>query len=134
MSGIEGELCTTDKELRRVASTRRKPYREKSVAHDQLAGHLEKGWEKVKDRDLKKRVKITKKKTEDELFEDRVWKIFYKLGFSHMNKERDCKLKFKTFSKQIDVLAKDDEHVFVIDCQSSKSDGLYCPPLMTGLS
>ncbi len=124
MRGIEGELCTNNKELRKAASKRIKLYREKSVPQDQLTNHMEKGWEEKKGPRLKTRIKIRKEKTEAELFEDRVWMIFYKLGFPCMNKEsKRFKLGFNTYSKQIDVFAREGDNIFIIDCQSSKLDG-----------
>lgn len=120
MSGILGDLCSTEKDLKRVASKRRKEYHEESVRHDEVETFEKKGWKVVRKHKIKTRMK--RPKSQDVLFEDCVWMIFYNLGFSRINKDRNCKLKFNGYEKQIDVLAKDEDNIFVVDCTSSKSE------------
>lgn len=121
MSGIIGELCSNEKELKRAASKRRKECVEESVAHSQVETYERNGWEVVRRSKTKTRMK--KPKSPDILFEDRVWMIFHKLNFSFMNKDRSCKLEFNTYTKQIDVLVRDEDNIFVVECRSSESDG-----------
>lgn len=120
MSGIIGELCGNEKELRRAASKRRKEYSEESVPHSQVETYKRSGWEV--DRRAKMKTRMRKLKAPDVLLEDRMWMIFYNLGFSFMNRDRNCKLEFGTYSKQIDVLAKDEDNIFVVECRSSQSE------------
>lgn len=121
MAGIIGELCTSEGELKKTASKRKKNYIEESIRHAEVEDRLSNGWEVS--RKFKTRTRMMKPKSADEMFEDRVWMIFYGLGFSHMNKDRNCKLEFDGYKKQIDVLARDEENVFVIECKSSEKSG-----------
>src|SRR6185369_13751178 len=72
----------------------------------------------------KKSVVVRKPKTHFGMFEDRVWTILARMGFSTLNKP-DLKLPYTEDSaipgKQIDVLAADDETIIVIECKSSES-------------
>lgn len=120
MAGIIGTLCSNETDLKRAAFERRKKYREVSVRHDQVESYQRDGWEVV--RENKTKTRMRKAKSPDVLFEDRVWMIFYNLGFSCMNKDRNCKLKFNSLTKQIDVLARDEENIFIVECRSSQSE------------
>jgi len=120
MRDIIGELCANKEELKRTASKRKKSYEEKTVEHTEVESYKEDGWEVL--RTGKSKTRIKKPKPTDILFEDRVWMIFYNLGFRDMNKDRKCKLEYGPYTKQIDVLARDDENVFVVECRSSESE------------
>lgn len=117
MSKIIGDLCINEEDLKRTASKKVKNYIQESVKHAQVEEKLRDGWEV--ERKFKTRTRMRKLKTSDELFEDRLWVIFYNLKFSPMNKDRNCRLEFDGYTKQIDVLARDEENVFVIECKSS---------------
>jgi DNA sulfur modification protein DndB len=120
MSGIIEELCTNEKELKRTASKRKKSYEEKTVEHSEVESYKQEGWEVLRIGKSKTRMKKTK--PADILFEDRVWMIFYNLGFRDMNKDRKCKLEYAPYTKQIDVLSRDDDNVFIVECKSSESE------------
>lgn len=120
MPGIIGFLATDEKALKSVASNKRKKYREVTVRHELVNSYIQDGWQvqthnKTTDR-------MVKPKSPDVLFEDRVWMVFYNLGFSCMNKDQNCKLQFNGITKQIDVLARDEENIFIIECKSSQTE------------
>lgn len=121
MAGIIGVLCSNERDLKRAASKRKKEYIEESIQHEQVEIYKGKGWEVVGKNKTKTRMR--KKKPRDELFEDRLWMIFYNLGFFHMNRDRDVKLQIEPYPKKIDVLAKDEDNIFVVECKSSTSEG-----------
>ena len=123
MSGITDALCITTDDLKRIASKRNKPYVEQSFKNSEVEELKQKGWD-VK-RAGKSKTKMRRSKVAGDLFEDRVWMMFYNLGFSHMNKDRKCKLQFDIYSKQIDVIARDDENIFIVECRSSSEAGVY---------
>ena len=106
MPEILGTICTEIQELRRVASIKRKTYQEISVPNEQVPAYLYQDWTVV--RQSVTRTRLKKPKANAVLFEDRIWMIFYQLGFQCMNTDRNCKLKFNGLTKQVDVLAKDD--------------------------
>lgn len=54
----------------------------------------EEGWEYVKDYADPKFVKVRREKPFDEQFEDRVWFLFYQMGFKFMNKDRNFKMSY----------------------------------------
>lgn len=71
------------------------------------------------------KVKLKKHKSQDENFENRVWLLFDQLGFEELNQGRNFTVKFKRGKqiegeKQIDMFAKDDETVIVVECKTSK--------------
>ncbi|MFC0516513.1 DGQHR domain-containing protein [Mucilaginibacter angelicae] len=81
---------------------------------------LKEGWEV--DVILKSKTKLSKPKPNDTLFKDKVWSLFARLGFKFLNKESfnlSCDKKDLSAVHNIDIFAKDDETVLIIDCQSS---------------
>lgn len=122
MSGILGTLCHNKKDLKRSAYKRRSEYIEKSVKHAEVKMYEMQGWKVV--RENINTTRIRQSKPPDVLFEDRVWMIFYNLGFWDMNESRKCKLKFNSYTKQIDVLARDNDNIFIVDCMSSQEEGI----------
>jgi len=55
-----------------------------------------------------------------DIFENEVWQIFYKMGFKLLNKENDFKVELQGNSKQLDIVAIDDETIIVIECKASE--------------
>lgn len=122
MSDIIGVLCNEKKDLKRVASKRKKTNIEESVKYNQVEAYEKNGWEIIRKSETK--VRMSRPKSPDVLFEDRVWMIFYNLGFSYMNKDRKCKLKYHRYTKQIDIFARDDDNIFIVECKSSESENI----------
>lgn len=78
------------------------------------------GW--VLDKPLKSGVWMRKPKKHDVAFEDRVWAMCARLGFTELSKDRSLRIAYGdglNENKQVDVLAADDEVVLVIECKSS---------------
>ena len=96
----------------------------KPVRKSEYSGTPPEGWYLLDD-SLKTVVKIAKKKSNDEFFEDQLWCLFHKMGFKYLSKARDCRISYSSKqgnSQQIDVLAVDDECAFVVECKSSKAE------------
>lgn len=115
-------LLTTKPTLSAEFRKRNKNFITKAVIKENVDYYLERGWEY--DRKLKKKIRLKKLKGFDEILENKVWCLFYKMGYTEMNEGRYFKVKFKKnnnseFEKQIDVFAKDDETVVFIECKSS---------------
>ena len=109
--------------IAREATKRRKPFQEASVAKSAVDEHLEQGWEVAKELKIKTRLK--KPFSHDENLENRVWHLFYLLGYPEISSGRNFNVLIKRknadpIRKQIDVLAKDDETVIVTECKSSE--------------
>lgn len=78
--------------------------------------------ELVQDQELAKIARLRKKQQEkqcDELLEDEVWLLFKKMGCAEMNKDRNFRIQAGPITKQIDVFAKDENNVFVVECKAS---------------
>ena len=85
----------------------------------------EDGW--VIHREGKTRIRVKRLKPHYQFLEDQVWCLFYRMGYPEINGER-FKLKFSradgsTGEKQLDVFAKDDETVIVVECKSKEQRG-----------
>jgi DNA sulfur modification protein DndB len=87
--------------------------------------YQEKGWKLETETDT--RFRIRRKKSIGDLFENEVWCAFAKMGFNEMNGFDDLKIDLNENGtinpKQIDVFAKDEETVIIIECKSSSEFG-----------
>ena len=73
--------------LAKVRAQRNKIYVEKKERRSALPELIEEGWEEFKQYKNDKFVGVRKLKKFDEVFEDRVWTLFARLGFTNMNQE-----------------------------------------------
>jgi len=105
------------------SSKRRKDFESKAVGKKNVEKYIQDGW--IRDRKLKKTIRLKKEKSLDEKHENKVWCLFYQMGFQEMNQGRNFKIIFKRGrsseygEKQIDTFAKDDETVIVAECKAS---------------
>lgn len=121
--------------LLRIRMSRGKTFVESKQRRSALPELIEEGWEEYKDYKDHKFVGVRKNKKFDEIFEDRVWCLFARLGFTHMNKDRYFDMSYDyqnpAITQQIDVFAADDETVVIVECKASESirDGVFKKPL-----
>lgn len=78
-------------------------------------------------REGSKRVRIRKPKRYDALLEDQVWCLFYRMGYPELSGDK-FKIHFKRSdgtegAKQVDVFAKDDETVVIVECKAREIRG-----------
>ena len=89
-----------------------------------LTEKIQDGWEI--DVVLKSKTKVSKAKPIDIAFEDKVWSLFAQLGFKLMNKDRNFHLPYDkkddALTMQVDVFAKDEETVLIIECKSANKN------------
>lgn len=92
------------------------------VSPSELPLFINQGWEETP-RKLKHKVEIKKSKPIGDAFEDDVWTVFYKMGFKHLNKSNQFKLSYGegACTKQIDVIAMDDEVCLFIECKAAST-------------
>lgn len=79
----------------------------------------------VLDKSLKRHVWMRRPKPHDVLFEDQVWAMFARLGFTTLSKGRSLRLSYgkgANETKQVDVFAADDDVVLVVECKSSSAE------------
>lgn len=88
-----------------------------------LAGEESDGWRVL--RTNQKSIRLAKSKQTDRQLEDDVWCLFYRMGFKELNVDRQFSIAAgaKTPPRQLDVFAKDDDAVFIVECTHSKEIG-----------
>lgn len=82
------------------------------------------GWSVIKTN--KNSVRMSKPKPHDRQLEDDVWSLLYKLGFKELNADRNFTIKLgeNAPGRQIDIFAKDDETVFIVECTHAQEQGV----------
>ncbi|MBP5858832.1 DGQHR domain-containing protein [Marivibrio halodurans] len=124
-----GPLSTSDEitsELRRRKS--KDQHKTVSAANKKLIAEkveIEKkdGWRIV--RKNAKSTRMAKPKPVDEQLEDEVWSILAQMGFKEMSKGRNFTIAVEDGldPRQIDVFAKDDETVIIVECTQRETPG-----------
>ena len=117
----------TEKDISKELRIRKKAFVNKTIQNKNIAEYdelIESGWELEKEFKTSKRLK--KNKNHDVLFEDKVWVLFASLGFRLLNKDRKLELPYdksdNKLTQQIDVFAKDDETIIIVECKSTKEE------------
>lgn len=122
--GTKWDLLVKNEELSRAAETRKKNYIEIKVKKDELEFKKNDGWV-VKKEYKNGSVLLTKRKKIGDSFEDEIWMLFYKMGFKIMNKNNSFELSYSSeypnLTKQIDVIAIDDETCLFIECKETST-------------
>lgn len=120
---IKGKLTSDLSSLGKLYKAKKSKYQTQSIDHSLVEDMLKKGWE-IDGKPLSSKTKIRKIKDNSRQFEDDIWCQFYELGFRHLNYDQNFKLPFSSASedtKQIDVVAKSDDTIFLIECKSSEN-------------
>ena len=117
----------TEKDISKELRIRKKAFVNKTIPNKNVAEYdelIENGWGLEKEFKTSKRLK--KNKSHDVLFEDKVWALFASLGFRLLNKDRKLELSYdksnNKLTQQIDVFAKDDETIIIVECKSTKEE------------
>lgn len=113
------EKLVSDSELESVYRLRKPTNIFETVAKGKEGSLIADGWTIFKENIKTNR--LSKPKPFDEVFEDEVWCLFKDMGFKLMNKDRKLKLDviLGETTKQIDVFAKDDETILIVECKSA---------------
>ena len=117
------EGIVPSKSLKNTINKRNKPNIFESVAPELVEQYINDGWNI--DREFKTKVRMTRLKSHDMAFEDEVWSTIAKLGFIHLNKDRNFRVPYSddfTLTQQIDVFAADDETILLIECKATDGD------------
>ena len=118
------ELLVSDEDLKAEAKRRATAYNEMSVDNRDLASYISKGWEIVKAG--KTKTKIRRAKPIGDAFEDEIWTVLYSMGFTTLNKGNTFAVSLSddnSLSKQIDVIAIDDEVCLFVECKAATVEG-----------
>jgi DGQHR domain-containing protein len=116
-------------DLKPLHAEKAKTYDEKTISASsqraldlKLAGEQEDGWEIL--RRGKRSIRLKKNKPTDRQLEDDLWCLFYNMGFKELNANRTFSIRVDNDPpRQLDVLAKDDETVFIVECTHSRDAG-----------
>lgn len=118
-------MLSDRKELRKEFLKRNKTFVTKSVALGELQSHLDDGW-RQHGKPKKTTCIVSKEKAHSEQFEDAIWIMLYRMGFSKLSEGRNFKLTYsykgEHLTKQIDVYAEDDETILLIECKSAAKE------------
>ena len=118
---LKSKLTHDRSKLGKVYRSKKSKFEEISVRHSLVDDYLADGWEEFKV--LKTKTKLRKSKSHHTQFEDDIWCQFYELGYRYMNYDELFYLPYGKEAhetKQIDVVAIDEESIFLIECKSSE--------------
>lgn len=112
-------------QLRSIFRRRKDPFEYQKTSKQEEKQYLSEGWVLHKSGQASSWVK--KRKYADALLEDRIWCLLYKMGYSVMSGSK-FRIAYRnsdgaTGAKRIDVLAKDDETVVVVECRARETRG-----------
>ncbi|MBS1164379.1 MAG: hypothetical protein H6R00_404 [Proteobacteria bacterium] len=116
--------------LKSIALLRAKTVDEKTISGNsaeslelKLAGEEADGWRVLKRN--KHSIRVGREKSVDRQLEDDVWSLLYKMGFTELSADRNFRVQLndKAPARQLDVFAKDDETVFIVECTHSQETG-----------
>ncbi|MFA6124554.1 MAG: DGQHR domain-containing protein [Sphingomonas sp.] len=117
-------------DLKSIYALRSKKFDEKTVSASsatalQMKREAEEhdGWTLAKAN--KRSLRMQREKPVDRQLEDDVWALFFRMGFKELNADRNFMVTGKDGKggRQLDVFAKDDETVFVVECTHSRDGG-----------
>ncbi|TDE42224.1 DGQHR domain-containing protein [Flavobacterium rhamnosiphilum] len=120
---IKGKIIDDLSNLGKTYKSKKGDYQQISVDHSRVEDYTKQGWEEYA-KPLKTKTLLRKVKDHSKKFEDDVWCQFYELGFRKMNYDENLILPFSKNiedTKQIDLIAINEETIFIIECKSSES-------------
>lgn len=117
------EQLVTGDELASFKNKRSKTFITSKEKVDDLPNLLDNGWEKAKEYKDKKHVLMRKDKPEYEQFEDRLWLMFYNMGFNLLNRDSLFTLQYDPDvpegKRKFNVFAADEETTLLVECKYS---------------
>lgn len=120
---IKGKIIDDLSNLGKTYKSKKGDYQQISIDHSRVEDYIKQGWEEYT-KPLKTKTLLRKVKDHSKKFEDDVWCQFYELGFRKMNYDENLILPFSKNiedTKQIDLIAINEETIFIIECKSSES-------------
>jgi DGQHR domain-containing protein len=111
--------------LRTTFRRRRDPFLYKKVSSEEEQSHLDDGW--VVHKPIRSYTWMKKAKSPDARLEDRVWCLLFQMGYPVLSAEK-FRIQYKNSDgtktwKRIDVFAKDDETVIIVECRARETRG-----------
>lgn len=110
----------TGGELLAARKKRGPEYVEEKFQFVEEADRLKEGWKRVKVLGKGKYVRMRREKDIGSAFEDKVWMLFARMGFSHLNATAKFTLHFgRSGHQQIDIFAVDSECIVIVECKAA---------------
>lgn len=94
MSNTNWEKMVYEKDLNSAKSTRRKVVDTLKIKADDLPQYVDDGWEKSKEYKNPKYISVTREKSIQEQFENKIWLLFASMGFTNMNADSDFHMSY----------------------------------------
>lgn len=124
MSNTTWDKIVSDKALAEARALRSRTFVVKKDWKIALSELEREGWTSFKTYADSRYIGVRKEKAFDEQFEDKVWMLFAKMGFTYMNSDRNFQMSYDyqnpNFTQQIDVFAADEESIIIVECKSSE--------------
>jgi DNA sulfur modification protein DndB len=116
MTEYLGNLVCDSEEIARLLRLRKPAFIYQTVPHDKVEFHEAEGW--TIDKKNKSSTRLCKPKPSHDKLEDDVWALAARMGFKELNADRQFTVHVgKDINpRQIDVFAKDDETLLLIEC------------------
>lgn len=118
------DLMVSGKELTAEKNSRKKAFVCQKILAKELPEYVDAGWEKSRDYKSTKYVGISKEKSENEKFEDRIWMLFASMGFSILNAGNEFAIAYDfkddDLRERISVMAVDDETILIVSCHAAE--------------
>lgn len=114
------QLVTGDALDEAVKERRKTTIKETKIKPAEVAGREADGWTVVKEY-KDGTFAMEKSKRFYDVFENEVWMVLYKMGFSIMNSRHDMKFDLNGNTKKVDVVAIDDETCIFVECKATET-------------
>lgn len=117
------KLVTGD-DLAKAKRTRSVDFLSKTIFLSSLADEQQDGWKFMSQLKNPRKIKVMKEKPQDEVFENAVWVLLANMGFTTLNSDNHFVMRYgkgESDTKQIDILAVDDETILFVECKSAVS-------------
>lgn len=117
-----GPLVVEPSQQARQAAKRKRAYDKATIDESKLSEYEAEGWSPVK-KAKNSKVVVHRPLSLDKQLENRVWLLFYLMGYPEIGGGQGFEIQFtrkegQQGTKQIDVFAKDSETVLVVECKS----------------
>jgi DNA sulfur modification protein DndB len=113
-----------ENDISKQLKARNRSFELESIKKQHLENYLSDGWQIEKE--FKTSYSLRKNKSNDIEFEDKVWSLFAMLGYKFMNRDRHLYIPYDKIklehSQQIDVFAKDDETIILVECKAANEN------------
>lgn len=125
MSKTNWEKMVSEKELKAAKSVRRKQCVTLKIKTEELPKYVDEGWEKCKEYKNPKFIGVSKEKSTQEQFENKIWLLFESMGFTTMNADNEFYMSYDfrdpSLLYNVNVLAVDDETVIFVECYAAET-------------